>query len=198
MRRPAQILLTAALAIATTAAAAQTNWSGAVGPATSDADRPRVVLVENVRLNATVTAMDKDSRTVTLRYPDGIEETVKAGPEVRNFDQIRVGDTVLAEYARQTNIFARPPLSGTSATARSSFNRAQPGEMPRGTAVQTTEITAVIEDIDQAARRVTLRGPQGRARTIQVSPDVQGLENVHKGDEVVIRQTEAISLAVVR
>jgi hypothetical protein len=210
MRRSLTAILPLALPVALVlAACADTSTSG-MGTAGTTAraddvaysDRPQVSLVENVRLNAKVMGIDKTARTVILRYPNGEEEAVTAGPEVRNFDQINVGDTVLAEYSQLTNIFARPAMSGSSATPTATqstaSDRARVGEMPRASSVQTTELVAVVEKIDPATRNVTLRGPQGRTRTVQVSPDVQGLEKVKAGDEVVVRRTEAIGLAVVR
>ena len=43
-------------------------------------------------MTATVTGIDAASRKVTLVTPEGKKTTVKCGPEVINFDQIRVGD----------------------------------------------------------------------------------------------------------
>ena len=187
-----------ALAVLAASAGAQTPGNGNSRTSLTDTDRPQVTLVESVRLNAVVTAIDKPTRTVTLRHADGDEESVAVGPEARNFDQIAVGDRVHAEFDRLTNIFARPPLAGASMSEGSSITRAAPGEKPGGTTVTTTEAIAVIEGIDPARRSVTMRGPQGRTRTIQVAPDVPGLENVRIGDEVVIRHTEAIAIAVMK
>ena len=49
-------------------------------------------MVDTYKMNATVTRIDADKRKVTLLTRDGKETTVKCGPEVINFDQIRVGD----------------------------------------------------------------------------------------------------------
>ena len=53
---------------------------------------PGASIVQTHQLTATVTAIDKASRKVTLMGRDGIKQTVKVGPEAVNFDQIRVGD----------------------------------------------------------------------------------------------------------
>ena len=49
-------------------------------------------MVQTYEFTATVTSIDKASRKVTLVDAAGIKTTVKAGPEIINFDQIRVGD----------------------------------------------------------------------------------------------------------
>ena len=57
----------------------------------------KVAVAHEVTASAIVTAIDKASRTVTLRKADGQSFTVVADDEVRNFDQIRVGDEVVIE-----------------------------------------------------------------------------------------------------
>ena len=51
-----------------------------------------------VRVSATVTAIDKATRTLTLKGADGKTFPLVAGPEVRNFDQIQVGSEVVVGY----------------------------------------------------------------------------------------------------
>ena len=45
-------------------------------------------------------------------------------------------------------------------------------------------VTAVVENVDQAKRQVTLRGPEGNLNTIHVGPEVKNPPQIHKGDEV--------------
>src|ERR1035441_6762970 len=47
---------------------------------------PGGVIVETYKVTATVTAVDAASRKVTLTMADGSKTTVKAGPEVVNFE----------------------------------------------------------------------------------------------------------------
>ncbi|HEY5139968.1 MAG TPA: hypothetical protein VIJ25_11725, partial [Methylococcales bacterium] len=63
-------------------------------PATQAQARPGGIQGELVVITATVKAIDKKNRVVTLQSPEGKVAKVKCGPEVRNFDQIRVGDEV--------------------------------------------------------------------------------------------------------
>ena len=171
--------------------------SAAAAPAVSEAT-PRLSMMENIRSTAKVRGIDKAARTVILQFPDGREEAVTAGNEVRNFDRIKVGDTVQIEFARLTSIVTQPRGSGPGVTERSSMDRAAVGEMPRASAVSTTQVTEVVDAIDLGRRTVTLRGPQGLTRTVPVPPEVQGLETVKRGDEVVIRRTEAAAISVTR
>jgi hypothetical protein len=53
-----------------------------------------------------------------------------------------------------------------------------------------------VETIDYAKRSVTLRGPQGNRRVVKVDDSVQRLNDVKPGDEVVVRHTEAVAIAI--
>ena len=55
-----------------------------------------------VDVTATITAIDKTTRDITLKGPKGNWVVVTAGPEVKNFDQIDVGDKVHANTSRRS------------------------------------------------------------------------------------------------
>ena len=57
-----------------------------------------VGVAQTVNVTATITAIDKATRDVTLKGPQGNEITVTAGPEVKNFDSLKVGDQVDVQY----------------------------------------------------------------------------------------------------
>ena len=57
-------------------------------------------------------------------------------------------------------------------------------------------VTATVEAVDKDKRPVTLKGPEGNVRTIKVDPRVKNLRQVKVGDELVIRHTEAVAIAV--
>jgi len=50
----------------------------------------------------------------------------------------------------------------------------------------------VVEAVDPASRRITLRGPEGNSRTLKVSEDVK-LDAVKPGDKVTFTHTQAIA-----
>jgi hypothetical protein len=45
-------------------------------------------------------------------------------------------------------------------------------------------------------RTVTLKGPEGKIRTYRVGKEVKKFKHVKKGDQVVLRVTEALALEV--
>jgi hypothetical protein len=181
-------------ASAATAALAQTPAPPA--PAASVPDRPGVVYASRARTTATVKAVDRQQRTVTLEGAGGRTVTVKVPPEAQNLDRVQVGDRVMAEYLDAVALFVRKADAPPTAGEVSAVRLAPKGGTPGGVVVNVVEVTARVEAIDHATRTVTLRGPEGGTRTVTVDPSVQRLEEVKAGDEVVIRHTEALALVL--
>jgi Cu/Ag efflux protein CusF len=60
----------------------------------------------------------------------------------------------------------------------------------------TVTVTATVAAINHKTREVTLRGPDGNTDTIRVSDQVQNLNQVKKGDQVVATYYESIAIQV--
>ena len=160
------------------------------------AGKPAVLMVDAISITATVEAIDYDKRTVALKGPRGNVLVVKAGPEVKNFKQIKTGDKVAAKYYDATAIYVRKPDEPPFAEEASAVQVAAPGQKPGAVVLDTIEMRARVEDIDYKSRTVTLRGPQQKTATIKVDKDVKRFGEVKKGDEVVVRHTEAVAITV--
>ncbi len=63
------------------------------------------VIEETIQGSATVSALNPEKRTVTLKTEDGEEATLICPPEIRNYDQIRIGDKVKATVISHLTIF---------------------------------------------------------------------------------------------
>jgi Cu/Ag efflux protein CusF len=159
---------------------------------------PAAVVADTTTSTATVAKVDRANRKVTLRGGDGQEETLTLGPEVRNFDQIQVGDTVTAEYVKAIAVFMRAPGEAPSGAALTAIQVAPKGAKPGATMMQQEEVTATIDDIDYAKRTVKLRNAAGQVRQINVDERIQNLDRFKKGDELIIRHTEALAIAVTK
>lgn len=67
-------------------------------------------------------------------------------------------------------------------------------EPPKPVEVEdAVQVKATVEAIDLANRLVTIRGPEGNAVTLEVSPDVRNLPQVKVGDQVVVSYYAAIA-----
>ena len=164
----------------------------------SDPSKPGVVQADVVRLTATVEGVDQSNRTVTLKSAGGRSTTLKVDKAVKNLDQIKVGDKLAAEYIDAIAVYVRRAGTPPAVTETAAVELAPKGKKPAGIAVETTEITAAVENINYDQRLVTLRGPAGNARTLRVDPRVERLRDVKIGDELVIRHTEAVAIAVMK
>jgi hypothetical protein len=159
---------------------------------------PAALIADTTIATAKVSGVDRANRKVTLRADDGSEETLTLGPEVRNFDQIEVGDTVTAEYVKATAVFMRAPGEPPSGAARSDIQVAPKGAKPGAAMLQQQEVTATIDDIDYAKRTVKLRNAEGMVRQIDVDERIENLDRFKKGDEIIIRHTEAMAIEVTK
>jgi hypothetical protein len=189
---------TAALCLsAVIAACAASSKPAAPAPQVAAAPLPSGVVGENVvSVTATVKALDQKTRMVTLQRPDGSLIKFKAGEEVRNLPQVKVGDEVKVTYYESLAYEVKKPGESAPGTkVAEGMKRAELGEKPGGIAGQVTTVTATIAGIDKAAGTVTLRSPEGELTTIKArNPD--NLNRVSVGDLVEITYTEALGISV--
>ena len=92
---------------------------------------------------------------------------------------------------------AGQPGTSTSSTGRS-VTLAPKGDVPGGSVVQTRQINAVVEKVDQDARTVTVRGMEGGPRELEVDQSVKAFDQVKVGDTVTIQFTEALAMRMLR
>ena len=90
-----QIISAAAIAAALAFAASAVAQTGAVAVGSAPG---KAGIAQTVKITATITAIDKATRDVTLKGPQGNELVVTAGLEVKNFDNLKVGDQVDLQY----------------------------------------------------------------------------------------------------
>jgi Cu/Ag efflux protein CusF len=153
-------------------------------------------LATSIQGSATVERINPSTREVTLRRHDGSLLTVVAGDEVRNFDQIRVGDIVEAQITEAVAVAVEP--ANTRVRERRdeiSGQRALPGERPGAKTTHTVEIVATVQDVDPKAHMITIRGA---SQTVQLKvADAVDLSRIKPGDHVRAVYIESISIRVV-
>jgi Cu/Ag efflux protein CusF len=149
-------------------------------------------VVNTVSSSATVTGIDAANRNVTLTASDGTKTTVKCGPEVRNFNQIKMKDRVNVVYTEELAVFLG---GGSQPDAATAVALAPVGAKPGAVTAQTVQITAKVTSIDLATRKVTLQLPDGAWKTVTAGEQID-LVNVKLGDTVTARYTEAVAITV--
>jgi translation elongation factor P/translation initiation factor 5A len=156
---------------------------------------PGGVRVDTYTTTATVTGIEVSTRQVTLVSPAGKQETIKCGPEVINFDQIHIGDQVRVTAAERLVVYMAKDNPPASDGAAALVALAPKGAKPGGLVAQTVQVTAKVTAIDLKHRKATLQFPDGTTKTFAVRKDVD-LTQRAVGEEVVIRATEALAIAV--
>jgi hypothetical protein len=156
----------------------------------------KVAAMSTVELSAQVISINKATRTLTLKGERGNVVEIVAGDEVRNFDQIGVGDSVVARYLEALTLeLKKTKVAAGEPTVSEELGRAKPGERPAVAGQRTiTAITDVVA-VDPAASTISLKGPQGNVVTLDVQNPDQ-FKVVKVGDQVEVTYTEALALSV--
>lgn len=148
------------------------------------------------QVTATVTAVDTANRLVTLKGKSGDEEVIKMGPEVKNFDQIKVGDRVKVTFSQGVVLsLMAPDAKAVEPTATAVGEAAAKGEKPAGAVKVSLKGTVTITKIDAKSRIVTLTGPEGRSYKVKAGPDIK-LDKIKVGDKVLAEYSETVAIAV--
>jgi hypothetical protein len=157
---------------------------------------PALLAEEYVEGQALVQAVNRSTRTVTLRNDEGKVTTVQVPADV-DLNRVKAGDRVALGLYQALSARVLPPgsapLGATVATASTA-----PGQ-PEGRAwgeelVVVTEITAV----DLVNHTVTLTGADGKARTVTVKdPQMQQrMSNLKVGDLVELTYADVVAAKV--
>jgi len=185
------VSLAIVLAFATTAAYA-------AKPTPPDPDRSETAAVA-VTVEGKVTDIDTPNRLITVQGPDGDKVEVHADDSVRNFEQVRVGDTVSLDYLRAVTVDIQPAGSAEpGAYIKQKEDVAKKGEKPRAGAAEVVTVLAPIRAIDTKNNTVTVEGPRGNVVTLDVrKPEYQArLSKLKVGDMLRVAFTEAAVVQV--
>lgn len=155
------------------------------------------VVVGVASMSAVVEAVDSKTREVTLKDKDGNIAIVVAGPEVRNFAQIRKGDKVNIDSTETVKIAVSPQAMNPQSQESVEVSRAPLGKKPAGVITATAQVVATVVDIDYLKRTVVLKGPQ-RSLTVQVDESAPNFYFVKPGDTVYLEYTKRLAIAVTK
>jgi hypothetical protein len=161
-----------------------------------DLDRPSFSASQSMVVSAAVAAIDHESRAVTLRTADGEEISFTASEEARNLDQVSVGDLLVVEYVETVSIdvIANDGMEPVAVEAAEAV-RTEECEMPGFAAMDTTVITATVEEINIEMNTFKLKGPEGVVKEF-VAQNPDNLKRTKVGDLVVMSMSTAIGIIV--
>ncbi|HNP35779.1 MAG TPA: hypothetical protein PKK10_07995 [Woeseiaceae bacterium] len=151
---------------------------------------------DTTSLTATVTAIDYETREVSLRGPEGNTVSFVVTDAVQRLDEINVGDLVTLDVDETLTVDVYDNDSEEPDTAEMAvLARNTEDNVPGGAVIDATVVTAVVQAIDLANNTATLRGPDGSLRTI-VARNPENLKRASVGDLVAITITDAVGISV--
>ena len=184
-------LLTAALLSSPALVMAQT-------PTAANAVVVDAAVTDNVfqLYEGTVTKIDKKTRTIFFKNNEGDSKFV-AGPEIKNFDQIKKGDrlSVTYELAVAIELIKTKSDGIRSKVETSSEVASKPGEKPTRTITNTTTIIADIVAVDRTKKLVSVKGPSGKVTVVTVK-NPQLLADVNVGEQVKVIYFDAMAASI--
>jgi len=163
--------------------------------AQASAQTPAGVQAKPITATATIEAIDRATRQITLKNQKGEVTTIVAGPEVKRFDELKVGDTVSATYYESVAVNVRRPgdpgpnPGGAAVTPGA-------GPKPGATAAVQQSVTVVVQSIDKPNQSVTVKRTDGSIVSFRVQ-NPKYLDMAKAGDTVDITYTQAVLVEVV-
>ena len=155
-----------------------------------------VEISDSVVITAEVVAIDKADRTVALLGPEGNVVVLEVGPAARNFNQVKVGDKVKAEYYESIAIYIGEKGTQPETESEIVAARSAKGEKPAGIVLETIDISATVKSINKFKRTIKLVMPNGQVVTRKVDKSIKAFDNLKKGDSVHVRLTEAVAISI--
>ena len=148
---------------------------------------------ESITVIATVDAIERASRSVTLRKPDNTVVKIAVPKESTRFDALQVGDRVSATYYDNLVLRVKRPDEKDVNTLGESIVPAE-GLKPGFTIGSQRVMTVTITAIDPKVPSITLSGPNNWSYSTRVA-DQDALKLVKVGGRLDLTWTEAVMLA---
>ncbi len=178
------------------AAPALAQQPGTPGAAAVTSEPGKAAAVRTVEMSAQVVGIDKATRTLTLKRSKGDVIDVVASDEVKRFDQIKVGDSIVARYIEALTLeLKNTRVEAGEVKVREELARSKAGEKPAGVGARQVSAIADVVAVDPAKSTITIKGPRGNETTLNVQNPEQ-FKVVKKGDQIEVTYTQALALSL--
>jgi hypothetical protein len=166
------------------------------GCATQSQEQPSGRMEDVSEARATITAIDRSNRLVTVKDESGKEVIAEVPVGVANLDQVQVGDQVVVSYSMALAWKVRPTGQESAAfSADAMASQGKPGDKVATSVGQSATMSGKITAIDLAQGTVTLAWEDGTSDTIKAR-DPANLKKVKVGDVVDVLYSEALAVAL--
>lgn len=164
-----------------------------------DLSTPYTVSSDQETAEGSIIHVDKSNRMITIRGAQGDEYDVYAADEVRNFDQLQVGDRIALSYTSAIAVDIQPAGSTElAATLEDDGSTAEAGAKPGASASETATVVTEVTAVDTSANTISLKGPRGNEVTLDVArEDLRAaLRKVKVGDLLRVTYSEAVAVNI--
>ena len=155
--------------------------------------KPSVERTSEVTLSAVVEAVDYDARTFTLTDEGGSTQSF----EVRNsevpLETLKKGDNVTMTVYEEELAFVTEPGAELPADVELTAVGSTAGQI---IVTNVKQMASTVLAIDVENRMATLESEGIPEFTVPIQDDVQNLENVNVGDQVVTYITQVVSVTI--
>ncbi len=167
----------------------------AAGAAQAPKEKTITQKTDTKKETATITAINKTTRVITLKNSNGTVEDIVAGPEVQRFDALKVGDKLTFTYHESVVYHVRlfGQESKAPATGRNIVRK--PGDKIQATVTDQQTATVTVTAIDKEAGRISVRDADGHGITavVENKKELDGIKVLQKVD---ITYTQAVMVTV--
>ena len=149
-------------------------------------------------MRGTVTEINADTREITLMDTEGGLNTVKAGEEVKRFDEIAVGDVIEFDYYMYIKAEFREPTAEELAEPVQVVveEGIAPEDMSPGAAVGAViKAVVTIEALNRPNMIATVSGPNGNFVSIPME-DAEFMTKLRIGQVLILTYAEAMAVSL--
>lgn len=169
------------------------------GQETKPLEKPRE-RVSLVTTEGVVTAIDKETRAITLKGPDGELVTVTAGEEIKRFNEIEVGDAIVFEYYTGIKAEFRAPTEAELAdpiVVLAAGGKATDKADPAAAVGAMIKAVVTIEILNRPEMLATVKGPRGNYLTIEMEDEAL-MQRLNIGQQVILTYAEAMAISLTK
>lgn len=166
----------------------------------NDADSAPPSREEKVTIDilATVTGINPETREITLEDAQGNVRVTTAGPRVKRFDELKVGDRVSANIEITTLAELREPtaeeLANTGSVKRGVVSGEGEGPLGGSIAEAATAVVTVV-GLNLLTETITVQTEDGRLADVRAKSQ-DNLKKLRLGDRIVITYYASLVVSV--
>jgi hypothetical protein len=147
----------------------------------------------SVTRTVTVEAIDQGTRAMTVKDDKGIYETIQAPPEMKRFNELKVGDKITVRYYENVVVRLKRPGEAPVDVLSGALTRGE-GKSPAGTLAEQRTITVTVTEKDPKTMSATVKGPDGYVYSRRIA-DKKTFDLLKVGDQLDMTWTNAMLIS---